>query len=345
MNRILIILAFIPLFTNAQSPKTKSAKPSLIESITTNTVKGKFYQIVFSYDQSDRVVSITNKVVTISTDSNKKRKQDEQITRQQTFNYIGTELVPFSRKIESYQFEYIGNNYDSEKWYLASNAQQYFLYKNGQRVGDSTLLFERNDESEKWDEKPKKRIGFLQQTGNNIYHKMDLTEPYNEPISSISNNFYTDELKLTSNSNILYDSSEHFFANHDGGKSYYTFLKFDAMLNPLKQLNIARTLVNEKICLYDGNDFENHNKDWEIFRGGHYGNVDFSWYFVNQNNPLNYFATVDDQTSPFKHIFNLKYTYNQFKQPVYAKAQENLVFNQEGRFYKKQESSITFRYK
>ncbi len=345
MKRLLLLLIIVPGITFAQSKNAKSAKPPLIESITTDTVKGKFYQIVFSYDQNNRVVSITNKVVTISTDPNKKKKQDEQIIRRQSFEYKGTELAPFSRKINSYEVEYYGKNHDKEKWYLASNAQQYFLFKNGQRVVDSTWLFERNSSSEKWHEKAKKRMSFLKQTNNIIYQEIDLTKPYNDPISNISNNFYTDKLALTSSSNIRYDSSEHFYANHDGGRSYYTFSKFDKMLNPLKQLNIAQTLLNEKICLYDGKDFENHNQFWEIFRGGHYGNVDFSWYFINQNNPVSYFATVDDQTSPFKSIFTLKYTYNQFKQPVYAKAEEKLVFKDDGRFYEKHESGITFRYK
>ncbi len=90
MKRILIIIAIIPLFANAQSRKTNSTTPPLIESITTDTVKGKFYQIVFSYDQSNRVMSITNKVVTISTGSNKKVKQDEQIIRRQSFEYKGS---------------------------------------------------------------------------------------------------------------------------------------------------------------------------------------------------------------------------------------------------------------
>lgn len=342
MKSILIILAFIPLFTNAQSPKINSLNPPLIESITTDTVKGKFYQIVFSYDQSNRVVSITNKVVTITTDPNKKKKHDEQITRRQSFEYKGSELVPFSRKIESYFF--YRNKLDSIKWYLASDAQQYFLYKNGQRVGDSTLLFERNEDSEKWTEKPKKRIGFLKQTGNYIYHEMDLMKPGNVPMNDFRN-LYTDKFTLTSRSNISYDSSEHLYANHGGGSSYFTFSKYDSMINPLKQLNITNILVNEKICLYDGNDFQNHNQFWEIFRGGHYGNVDFCWYFINQNNPVSYFTTVNDQSSPFKSIFTLKYTYNQFKQPVYAKAQEKLVFNKEDRFYENHNARITFRYK
>jgi hypothetical protein len=344
MKRILIILAIIPFMAFAQSQTIESTKPPLIESITTDTVQGEFYQIVFSYDQRNRVVTITNKVVTITTDPNKKKKQDEQITRQQTFEYKGTELAPFSRKIESYQFDYYKDKLNSAKWYLASNAQQYFLYKNGQRVGDSTLLLERREDSEKWTGKPKKRIGFLKQTGNIIYHEMDLKKPGNDPLDD-SRNTYADKFKLTYQSNISYDSSEHLYANHGGGSSYYTFSKYDSMLNPLKQLNIAQTLVNEKICLYDGNDFQNHNQFWEIFRGGHYGNVDFSWYYINQNNPVSYFTTVNDQSSPFKTTFTLKYTYNQFKQPVYAKAQEKLVFNKEDRFYENHNASITFRYK
>lgn len=343
MKIILIVFVIIPFILFAQSKKGSTFKPPLIESITSDTVKGTFYQVLFSYDKINRVISITNKECKITNANSKTRKQVEQIIRQQIYEYKGTELLPFSRKIESYEIQ--SYEQDTAKWYLASQAQQYFLYNNGQRIGDSTLLLERDGDSENWDEKAKKRIGFLKQTSNSIYHKMDLTKPYNDPISSFTTNIYTDELKLTSRSNVSYESSEYLYGNHGGGSTYYTFSKFDAMLNPLKDLNIASILVDEKVCLYDGQDFESHNKDWKIFRGGHYGNVDISWYFVNQNNPLNYFATVNDQSSPFKSIFNLRYTYNQFKQPIYAKTQEKLVFNKGGKFYSKHQTSITFKYK
>ncbi len=339
MKRLLLLLIFIPFIAIAQSKKSSSKKPPLIESITSDTVKGLFYQVLFSYDLSSRVIGITNKEFKITSGHNKKKTTVEQIIRQQTFEYVSNAVNPFLRKIEVYEF-----NADSEKWYLASKAEQYFLYENGKQIGDSTLLLERNEDSENWDEKVKKRIGFLKQTSKEIYHEMDLMKPGNDPMDDIRN-IYMDKFTLTSQSNIRYDSSEHLYANHGGGSSYFTFLKYDSMINPLNQLNIANILVNEKICLYDGNDFQNHNQFWEIFRGGHYGNVDFSWYFITQNNPVNYFTTVNDQSSPFKSIFTLKYTYNPFKQPIYAKAQIKLVFEGEERFYKNHQSNITFRYK
>lgn len=338
MKRMLIFFAFIPLFTNAQSPKKNSIKLPSIQSITTDTVKGKFYQIVFSYDQSNRVIAITNTECKLISGKQKKKMKVDQIIRQQSFEYMGSAEEPFLRKIEAY--EYIASK---NKWYLASIAQQYFLYKNGQRIGDSTLIIERDDNIEKWDEKVKKRIGFLKQTSKVIYHEMDLMKLGNDPMDDYRN-IYIDKFILTSQSNIRYDSSEHLYANHGGGSSYYTFTKFDSMLNPLKNLNIANILRNEKICLYDGVNDLNNNTDWKIFRGGNYGNVDFNWYFVNRNNPVNYFTTVNDQSSPFKQVFNFSYRYNQFKQPIFAKAQVKYFFNYNGKLYSKQELHITFRY-
>lgn len=338
MKRLLLLLIFIPFIAIAQSKKSSSKKPPLIESITSDTVNGKYYQVLFSYDQSNRVIAITNTECKLISGKQKKKMKVDQIIRQQSFEYIGSTQEPFLRKIEAYEY-----NAGRKKWYLASTAQQYFLYKNGQRIGDSTLILERDDDIEKWDEKVKKRIGFLIQTSQEIYHEMDLMKPGNDPMDDYRN-IYMDKFILTSQSNIRYDSSEHLYANHGGGSSYYSFKKFDSMLNPLKDLNIATILGNEKVCLYDGvNDF-NHNTDWKIFRGGNYGNVDFNWYFVNRNNPVNYFTTVNDQSSPFKQVFNLNYRYNQFKQPIFAKAQMKYFFKYNGKLYSKQESHITFRY-
>ncbi len=339
MKIILTLLVIIPLVLSAQSKKNRFDKLPLIESMTSDTVKGTYYQILFLYDESDRVVSITNKVLKIAISSETNIEPAEQIIKQQTFEYKGTDLAPFSRRLVAY--EYDENN---KKWYLASNEQQYFLYKNGQRVGDSSFLSEMNVYDMKWDKKTKKRIGFLEQKNGRIYHEMDLTKPGNDPVSSYYN-IYTDELKLTPKSNIGYTSSEYRHDNHGGGQSYYTLFKYDTMFNPLKQLNIANSLANDNLCLFNGRHYTDFSSSGVIYREGKYGDVDLNWYFVNQNNPLNYFVTVNDQTSPFKYIFECRYTYNHFKQPIYAKTKVRLVFNGSGKFYSKHQAHITFKYK
>ncbi|MEI6264621.1 MAG: hypothetical protein WCP74_05930 [Sphingobacteriia bacterium] len=321
MLRLLSLLAILPLITFAQSKKTSSTKPLLIESITTDTIKGKFKQILFSYDANIRVVCITHKKLTINTGDNKKDKLVETITEKQVFDYQDESIQPFTRTIYSF-----GYGEKSKKWILGSIDQQYFLYKNEIRVGDSTSYFANVDELKDWNWKntlPKNIIGRLEQKNSRIYHEIDLTKPYS------SSNVYKNQFKLTAQSNIGYEAVEHHYGNRGRDDTYYTFSNFDSKLNPLKQLNIANTLNNEKISFYSSEE----------------GNREISWYFINQNNILDYFVTVDEQSSDFNDIVHLTYSYNQFNQPVHVKVFIKHVWHNGGEIEKKFQKNFTFRYK
>lgn len=326
MKRILSILAIIPLITFAQSKKISSTKPPLIESITSDTSNGKFNQVLFSYDKMNRVVGIVNKEIKITTDSLKKKKLIEKIIKEQSFEYKDTASQPFARKTISFKYNDV-DEFDNKILFIESIEQLYFLYKNGQRIGDSSIYFKNWQDDLDWDWKkaePQKRIVKLEQTNQRIYHAIDLTKPYSPP------DIYSDEFKLASQPNITSEVSAYRWGNRSNEASYYTYSAFDNKLNPLKQLNIASTLVNEKIS----SEF-----------GGQYGKTDINWYFYNQNNYIDYFVTTDEQSSHYKYSFKFNYTYNQFKQPTTAKAQVKQVFNKGGKLVQEYQQRFTFRYK
>ncbi len=317
MKRILLLFAVIPIILFGQTKKPNSTKPPLIQSITSDTVNGKFNQLFFSYDELDRVTSITKKEIIITTDSKKINKQVEQITEKQDFEYKGDSTKPFARKLVSYE------SYDEgKKWYLAKDELHYFLFKDGKRVGDSILYVDDETKVLKLD-----YVDKLIQTNKRIYCELDLSRPYIEPGGGI--NTYFDEFKLSSQFNISFETSE-WTIGRDRTGSYYTFTKYDNMLNPLKQLNIAGTLINEKLSLISS---------------GKYSKMDICWYFLNQNNFLNLNITTDERSSAFREIYSFSYSYNQYKQPIYAKAQVKEESREQGFFNKKYQKRFTFRYK
>lgn len=205
MKLILLILIVIPFTTIAQSKKTSSTKPPLIKSITSDTVKGIFYQVLFTYDQSNRVIGIVQKKSKIISAKRKSKKAMDQIIRQQSFEYTGSAIEPVSRKLEA--FEYNDFSQEVSSWYLASQAQQYFLFKNGKRIGDSTLLLERDDDTTQWKEKAYLKLGVLKETSNTINHYIDLNRTTNNYGSGA--NIYSDAFELNAQSNISKESSRY----------------------------------------------------------------------------------------------------------------------------------------
>ena len=138
MKCILSFFALIPFIVFAQAKKTFSKTPPLIESISSDTVKGLFYQVSFLYDTDNRVIRITNKQIKIQTkpiQTIKERKIKEQL-----FKYQGAAKMPFSRKINSYQLDNDEN--DRPIHLLKSVEMQYFLYNHNQRIGDSAFYYE-----------------------------------------------------------------------------------------------------------------------------------------------------------------------------------------------------------
>ncbi|PJE46735.1 MAG: hypothetical protein CUR34_08910 [Sediminibacterium sp.] len=111
------------------------------------------------------------------------------------------------------------------------------------------------------------------------------------------------------------------------------------------QLNIASVLMNEKICFpfSGGKNIGKYNISF--FRGGQYGEKGLNWYFFNQNNPLSY-SVGNGETAPYKGIVNFRYTYNQFNQPIFAKANIKIVIRGNEKYLvEKYQKRFTLRYK
>ncbi|MEI6264622.1 MAG: hypothetical protein WCP74_05935 [Sphingobacteriia bacterium] len=319
MKRILFILINLPFFILAQSNNANANKLPLIESITSDTVNGKFNQLFFSYDQSNRVVGITKKEIIISTNSDKTNTGVEQITEKQDFDYKGIAIEPFSRKLVSFEFDE-----KSKKWNVTTNEQTYFLYENGKRAADSTLYYDPESKAIKLI-----NISKLDRGNARIELRKDLSIPFDQPGGAY--NIYLLTLDLDDSTlNTSYESSEHFYGNAGRDRTVYKFSKYDQMINPLQQLNIANSLCIEKLSLT---------------AEGRYGETSFSWYFVNQNNVLNLKINTLDFSSPFDETYSISYSYNQFKQPIHAKACVKQEIRRMGMPYKTYQKSFTFRYK
>ncbi len=334
MKRFISLLLFIPFITFAQPKKTNSTKPPLIESITSDTIKGVYNQVLFSYDESNRVIGITYKDCRIATDSAKTKKLIKTISEQQTFEYQGSSIQPYLRTNLTY--EYIE---ESKNWILSSIEKNYFFYKNGQRAGDSSLFLSNGDNKQDlvWeDNKASTNVSKLEKTKNRMYQKDDYTNP-----STHYPNIYISEIKLTPSSNISYE----LFENHYGGRGLYakysSFTKFDSKLNPLKQLNITNALCNENISFYISKENANID-DPDVIKT-------IKWYFFNHNNMLDYYETFDERHSSYKDIFNVKYNYNQYNLPVYVKVLIKQVSrnasNDDKQVHHRYQKSFTFRYK
>lgn len=319
MKRIILLFTIMPIIAYAQSKISSSSKLPLIESITSDTVNGKFNQVVFSYDEYYRVVGITKKEISISTGSNILDRRFEQIIETQNFEYKGNATDPFSRKLVSFEFD--GK---SKKWNKTTNEQKYILYENGKRVRDSTLYFDPETKVLKLI-----NISKLDQDNTRIALRKDLSIPNNE--SSSGDNIFMDNLYLNDSSlNIETETSQHFYDRAGRDRTSYEFSKYDQMVNPLNQLNIANSLCIEKISLS---------------ADGSYGEKAFSFYFVNKNNVLNLMSSTEDFNSALDDTYNIMYSYNKFKQPIYAKARIKQEIRRMRMTYKTYQKSFTFRYK
>lgn len=290
MSKLILLLTIFPFLLTAQSKKRVPKKPLLIQSITSDTVEGKYRKVLFSYDQRNRVIGITYTIGNFS---------DESIQEKQTFEYQDTATLPFVRK----DLVYIHNKKNNQ-WTLRSYWENYYLIENGHRIGDSVLVVFNEKNEQKWDWRKEKfdiRIGKFIQTNKKVYHENDFTPPYSAP------NVYREQLNLEDQLNINYEAKEHRYGNRGRDGAYYTFSTYDSKINPLNQLNIAPLLSNEKITFHTNEE----------------GTDIMSFYFVNQNNVLNYIITFDEQSSDRNTTVRLKYTYNQYKLPVYIKVQIN----------------------
>ena len=335
MHKFLLLFSLIPFITNTQvKPSSNNALP-LIESITSDTVKGSCKKIVFEYDQLKRVSSISVKKIEIK----KGAGSVETLIKVQDFQYQQNEQLPFASHTLNYDYEDIRFSKESDG---QSQQIQYFQLKDGKRIGDSTIYqeYEQLVKDAKFDDIwAQKRLATFVQTPTKLVREMGLS--IKEPGMPHANRFYIDSFVINAQQNIAFESSVHYIYNHSYPKTVFTFTKFDKAINPLHQLNIAALLSNEKITLSFGSD--EMQQFGECIDGL---GTEFNWHYLNQHNPLNLHFERGETESPFEDIIQLSYSYNQDQQPTYCKTLIKKIYkNNDGILAGTYKKSFTFRYK
>ncbi|OYU56944.1 MAG: hypothetical protein CFE25_06900 [Chitinophagaceae bacterium BSSC1] len=335
MQKILLILLLFPFVSTAQINTTSNKTIPLLESITSDTINGTCKAIVFEYDQLKRVSRISVKEISI-----KKRSASlETLIKVQDFKYQQNEQIPFASHIFNYDYEDIRLSRERNG---QSQQLQYFLIKDGKRIGDSVIYqdYEHLVADAKFDDTiSQKRIASFVQTPTKLISVLGLSEK--EPGIKYPRKYFIDSFVINKEHNIGFESSE----QHDGDRffprAYFTFTKFDQAINPLQQLNIAPLVTNEKITLSFGSDqMKQIGKCID-----HFG-TEFNWHYLNQNNPMNLYFERGEVESPFEDIIQLSYSYNQDQQPTYCKTLVKKIFkNDNGRLAGTYKKSFTFRYK
>jgi len=315
MKKTIVLLALLPLLSTAQNKLVNKPLP-LIETITSDTIKGKYQEIVFTYDQLNRVVMIASINCTVKQSNNNIQAQTD-TTKIQKFEYANNNMKPLSRRIINYDY-----SEKKKKMVWHTNELQYFMYENGRRTRDSVLHKENtNDFEGDWGYSITLRanIATLEQTDSTVLHNYDLTEPGNPP------EIYKEYLEYRTN--VRTEATEHIFANNSRSGSYFIYTKFDHAINPFNRLNIAAILATEKIEFGDGTSI-------------------FNWHYLNKNNPAKYSITRGEKDSPFKDLVSMAYQYNEFQQPVYCTVSIKIVLNNdESNVDKHYQKHFAFRYK
>ncbi len=339
MMNFLLLLILLPVVSKAQIKPNPQTSTPLLLSIVSDTINGGNYKAVFfEYDQLKRVTNITDMLYETKESPNGKTFFEKAI-KHQYFKYYNKEQLPYLRRVET-------NDFDEEtgKVLGADVEDQIFLFKNGQRIGDSIINYPYRENNAKLDlTHATKTVTFFKQTPSKVIRILDFSEK--NSTTYVPPNIYSDSFAIKKDHNIGYESVE----QEDGSKfhprAYFTFTKFDQAINPLHQLNIAPLVSNEKITLsFGANEIELNGQFSD------YGNIELNWHFLNQNNPLSYSIERGETETPFKDNIQLIYSYNQYHQPTYCKTIIKKVMNKDtdhsyddlARTFKK---AFTFRYK
>ena len=338
MQKFLLLLSLVPFFCAAQMKSLPETNTPLLVSIVSDTVNGKYKTIFFQYDQLKRVTAISLMLYEIKKTANG-ITESEKLIQNQHFQYHNNEQIPFARRIVNYDYEDIRMIRDRVG---PTQQLQYFLFKNGKRIGDSTIYqeYEQLVKDAKFDDKKaQKRVASFVQTDSSVVRVLDLVfiGPKKYPSQNISN----DSFVINKEHNIDFESSELEYKDRFYPRAYFTFNKYDQAVNPLHQLNIAALLSNEKITLSFGSD--EMQEIGECIDGL---GTEFNWHYLNQHNPLNLNFERGETESPFEDIIELSYSYNQDHQPTYCKTLVKKIFKKDdGRLAGTYKKSFTFRYK
>lgn len=334
MKTLFSFLASLPLVLFAQK------KLPFIESITSDTLKGKYQQIIFNYDQNNRVKNIIKtKCKTEKSSPNDPFPLIDTIEIQQ-FNYTKKNKNPISRKITQFEYDPV-----DQVSYWTFIQQQVLIYKEGKHIQDSIAnkqnrlhLVEDNPANDKvyyW----KGTFKFLNSSIKYILNFNYLTKRWGD-----YDRGETTELLINSQQNIEKDATEPFFKSHSSSNPpYFTYTKFDKGINPFSYLNISDIFPHQKNSFsFDGDQMIDDEFDEYLKSMG----TDFNWYYFNKNNITSYTVTRGETDSPFKDSINLSYAYNQFNLPVQCFAEVSVGYNKDGgRTVSYNKKRFTFRYR
>lgn len=334
MKIVISIFALLPIVLFAQK------KLPFIESITSDTLNGKYQQLSFKYDQYNRVTDIFKIEYKLQKTSPNDPFPLIDTVLNQKFSYIGRSKNPIAKKITDYKFDPVEQQ---SLWSLIKN--EIFLYKNGKHVQDSIVLKQNrlkleedhidNDKAINWK-------GLFKYTDHAITYILDmnyLTKRWGVDYD----NGETTEILINSQGNITKEAEEPFYKSHSSSSPpYFTFTKFDKSINPFSYLNIAPYIPNGKISLSYNERNLIKEEELEINLSD---NTNFNWYFLNQNNIITYSITRGETNSPIKDIINLSYTYNQFNLPVQCFAVIRKEMEKYGTHLSTLQKRFTFRYR
>lgn len=342
MKTFTIFFLFFPIYLFAQT----STNLPKIESVTGDTLSGKYNDIIFNYDNLNRVVSMVNRNCFLpKTVSNLTSKLLIDTVQIQYFEYKGNQLQPFLRLVNSYKYERIqfdyGNSNTEPLEYKAGRAElklewsdsvfHYYIYQNNQRVRDSVIYHSKSccDESSR-----EMKEGEVKIKQTNFSFETEFLDKlkYGERDKL----HYKDSIAYRKNiSKVLSYSKD--WADRISYSLLSTYSKFDNAINPFHQMNISSSLREGKIS-FDHIDLNNISNDFNL------DDAIFQWYYFNENNPVAIEIIRGKMDLPYKDKMLLSYTYNEHKLPVSCNVQITKYFSN-GEFAGKFQKRFTFRYK
>ncbi len=296
MKKIPLLIILVPFFAFAQKNATNKTSLPLIESICTDTIKGKYQETVFAYDRFNRLIRIVNRNGRFQKSNNTSTSGWVLDTTDiQKFGYVLDQSVPAYKKSIWYK-----SNGKGSKWIVATETY-YFKYEHGIRVMDSVIVERKSD-------KGKTVTG----TYNTTYEQTDTTiRRVTDFSDSNGADTYVDYLLF--HENVIAEDNSHQLRSHAGWTKNFTYAKFDNKINPLAQLNIAEMLVNEKISFsFKKEELINLNEHDEE------EGTEVNWHFRNQNNSIRSTLKRDERDSQANDIISFSYTYNKHQLPVYC---------------------------
>ncbi len=325
MKRIFSLLAFLPMISLAQSPKTASKSLPLIETVTSDTIKGKYQETVFAYDGLKRLILIVNRIGYLQKSNNiSSERWVVDTTAIQKFGYVLDQRVPAFKKNIRYESNGIGS-----KW-VKGIETNYYKYEHGKRVMDSVVV-----------ERIINRGKTETSSYNTSYKQTDSTL---ERLTDLSNRNYPNiyENNFEFHKNVTAEKNAYNQGNPGAWSYKYTFTNFDNKINPFAQLNIAPILLDERIRFsFEKRELISLNDDFD--KEG----TEVNWHLNNQNNLLRSTMKRPDTNSDATDILSFSYTYNQHQLPVYCSIYIKKVSTGSGiiSFRSGFLKHVTFRYK